>query len=326
MPYSRREFIKTMGLGTAAVMAPWQGRKSRLRPNIILCITDDQGFGDLGFHGNPDIQTPVMDRLALQSVRFSHFYVSPVCAPTRASLMTGRYSLRTGVYDTYNGGAIMAAEELTVAEVLRSAGYATGIFGKWHLGDNYPFRPQDQGFERSLIHQGGGIGQVGDVRNYFKYDKSYFDPVLLKNSVPVQTQGYCSDVFTDAAIDFIKENRKRPFFLYLSFNAPHTPLQVPDEYYRKYKVLELSPDSYPRKGRSLPDMSEYDKDAARKVYAMVNNIDDNLGRLLRKVESLGLDSNTVVIFLTDNGPEQNRYRAGLRGRKSACRGSSSIRC
>jgi len=317
MSYSRREFIKTLGIGAAAVAAPWPRGKSLARPNIILCITDDQGFGDLGFHGNPDIQTPVMDRLARQSVRFSNFYVSPVCAPTRASLMTGRYSLRTGVYDTYNGGAIMAAEEVTIAEVLRSAGYTTGIFGKWHLGDNYPFRPQDQGFERSLVHHGGGIGQVGDVRNYFKFDRSYFDPVLSKNGVPIQTRGYCSDVFTDAAIEFIQENRERPFFLYLSFNAPHTPLQVPDEYYRKYKDLELSLDRYPQKGYPVSEMSERDKDSARRVYAMVNNIDDNLGQLLRKVESLGLDSDTVVIFMTDNGPEQNRYRAGLRGRKSS---------
>ncbi len=317
MSYSRREFIKTLGIGAAALTTPWPRGKSRSRSNIILCITDDQGFGDLGFHGNPDIQTPVLDQLAQQSVRFSHFYVSPVCAPTRASLMTGRYSLRTGVYDTYNGGAIMAAEEVTIAEVLRSAGYATGIFGKWHLGDNYPFRPQDQGFERSLVHLGGGIGQVGDFRNYFKFDKSYFDPVLSKNGVPVQTHGYCSDVFTDAAIDFIEENRKRPFFLYLSFNAPHTPLQVPDEYYFKYKELDPSPDKYAHKGQPIPQMSDRDKDAARKVYAMVSNIDNNLGQLLRKVESLGLDSNTVVIFLTDNGPQQNRYRAGLRGRKSS---------
>lgn len=304
-------------MGAAAFTIPWQRNKSQILPNIILCITDDQGYGDVGYHGNPYIQTPVLNRLAQQSVRFNNFYASPVCAPTRASLMTGRYSLRTGVYDTYNGGAIMAAEELTIAEMLHSAGYATGIFGKWHLGDNYPFRPQDQGFQQSLIHQSGGIGQVGDVRNYYKFDRSYFDPVLLNNGSPVQTRGYCSDVFTNAAIDFIEENRKKPFFLYLSFNAPHTPLQVPDEYYQQYKEFDPSSGKEIKKGQPFPDMSERDKEAARRVYAMISNIDYNLGRLLRKVKTLSLDSSTLVIFLTDNGPQQRRYNAGLRGLKSS---------
>lgn len=287
------------------------------RPNIILCMTDDQGYGDLGIHGNPLIRTPVLDRLASGSVRFTSFYVSPVCAPTRSSLLTGRYSLRTGVYDTYNGGAIMAAEEKTLAEILNRAGYRTGIFGKWHLGDNYPFRPQDQGFEESLVHSAGGIGQVGDVKNYFEFDRSYFDPVLWKNGTPFQTQGYCSDVYTDAAIEFIEANHAEPFFVYLSFNAPHTPLQVPDEYYRMYENTDPSAAAYPRRGRPLPEMSDRHKDAARRVYAMVTNIDCNLGRLFECLRSLKVDTNTAIIFLTDNGPQQPRYTAGLRGRKGS---------
>lgn len=317
MFYTRREFMKTFGVGAAVFISPCKEIKSPKPPNIIICMTDDQGFGDIGFHGNPDIQTPVLDNLARRSVRFTNFYVSPVCAPTRASLMTGRYSLRTGIFDTYNGGAIMAEQERTLAELLRSAGYATGIFGKWHLGDNHPFRPIDRGFQHSLIHGSGGIGQVGDVRNYFKFNKSYFDPVLLKDGLPVQTRGYCSDVFTDAAIAFIKQNKARPFFLYLAFNAPHTPLQVPDKYYQKYKDLVPSPDRYPSKGQPFPDMSEREIEAARRVYAMISNIDNNLGRLLRTLAQLDLSSNTAVIFLTDNGPEQRRYTAGLRGRKSS---------
>jgi arylsulfatase len=285
------------------------------RPNIILIITDDQGYGDLGFHGNPDISTPTLDRLARESTRFPHFYVSPVCAPTRASLMTGRYSLRTGVYDTYNGGAIMATEETTVAEVLRDAGYATGIFGKWHLGDAYPFRPQDQGFAESLVHPAGGMGQVGDVYNYFEYDRSYFDPTLLENGQPVRTSGYCSDVFTDAALAFMEAHREQPFFAYVSFNAPHTPLQVPDEALSPYIDLVFDPGRYSEEGGAFPEMSDRDVESARRVYGMVSNIDQNVERIWDRIDLLGLTEHTVIIFLTDNGPQQKRFNGGLRGRK-----------
>ncbi|MGB2908307.1 MAG: arylsulfatase [Candidatus Aminicenantaceae bacterium] len=311
-----KRFIIT-GLIFAALALLQQAAYGQSRPNVILCMTDDQGFGDLGFHGNPMIRTPVLDRLAAKSVRFNNFYVSPVCAPTRSSLMTGRWSLRTGVYDTYNGAAIMASEETTVAEILNKEGYRTGIFGKWHLGDNFPFRPKDQGFEESLVHGGGGIGQVGDVKNYFEFDRSYFDPILWENGVPVQTRGYCSDVYTESAMKFIEVHREEPFFVYLSFNAPHTPLQVPEEFNEIYADKDPAAVSYSRQGRPLPKMSDGEKDAARRVYAMVTNIDRNLGRLFECLRSLKLDSNTVVIFLTDNGPQQRRYTAGLRGQKSS---------
>ena len=170
------------------------------RPNVILIITDDQGYGDLGYHGNPIVQTPHLDKLAAASVRLDNFYVSPVCAPTRSSLMTGRYSLRTGVHDTYNGGAIMATGEITIAEVLKGAGYKTGAFGKWHLGDNYPSRPGDQGFDESVIHLAGGMGQPGDFTTYFKFDRSYFDPVLWNYDQQESYEGYCSDIFTGEAL------------------------------------------------------------------------------------------------------------------------------
>ena len=293
---------------------PLSTRANGPRPNIVLIMSDDQGYGDLGFHGNPDVHTPVLDSLARMSTRFTNFYVSPVCAPTRSSLLTGRYSLRTGVYDTYNGGAIMSPEEETLAEVLQNAGYTTGIFGKWHLGDNYPFRSQDQGFENSLTHPAGGIGQVGDVHNYFRYDSSYFDPVLLAPGAQYKSEGYCSDVFTDRALEFMTVNKEDPFFMYLAFNAPHTPLQVPQEWYQKYQTLTIDPANYPE-GLPFPKMSSRDKEDARKVYAMVENIDFNVGRVLQRLNELEIMDNTMVIFLTDNGPQQLRFTGGLRGSK-----------
>lgn len=283
-------------------------------PNIILIITDDQGYGDFGFTGNPHISTPTLDQLAQESVEFTNFYVSPVCAPTRSSLMTGRYSLRTGIRDTYNGGAMMATEEHTIAELLKKKNYVTGIFGKWHLGDNYPMRPSDQGFDESLIHLSGGMGQVGDFTTYYQGNRSYFDPVLWHNNKQQSYQGYCSDIFAEEAIKFIENNKDQPFFTYLSFNAPHTPLQVPDEYYQKYKDLDPS-EGFGEDGKPFYPMSESQKEDARKVYAMVENIDDNLNKLFSKLEELEIDDRTIIIFLTDNGPQQQRYVAGLRGLK-----------
>jgi len=285
------------------------------RPNVLIVITDDQGYGDLGINGNPHIQTPVMDKLASESIVFNNFYVTPVCATTRSGLMTGRYNLRTGIRDTYNGGAIMASSEITIAEMLKQANYRTGIFGKWHLGDNYPSRPMDQGFDESVIHLAGGMGQVGDVTTYFKFDKSYFNPVLWHNGKPEAYQGYCSDIFAEEAIKFIEKNHESPFFCYLSFNAPHTPLQVPDKYYQKYK--DIDPTAGFTDDRPFPEMSEKDKEDARKVYAMVDNIDDNLEKLFQKLDELDIAENTLVIFLTDNGPQQKRYIAGMRGRKGS---------
>jgi arylsulfatase A-like enzyme len=291
-------------------------KKDRTPPNVILIITDDQGYGDLSFNGNPNIITPALDNFAAESVRFNNFYVSPVCAPTRSSLMTGRYSLRTGVRDTYNGGAIMASSEVTLAEMLKQANFTTGIFGKWHLGDNYPSRPSDQGFDESLIHLAGGMGQVGDFTNYFKKDTSYFDPILWHNNKQKPYKGYCSDIFTENAIEFIEKNKNNPFFCYLSFNAPHNPLQVPDEYYQAYKTLDptdgIDPELIPNE-----KISEKTKDNTRKVYAMVTNIDDNLKKLFNKVDELGIKDNTILIFMTDNGPQHARYISGMKGRKSS---------
>ncbi|SFS91290.1 Arylsulfatase A [Zhouia amylolytica] len=288
--------------------------QEKSHPNIIIIITDDQGYGDLGITGNPHVQTPVIDKLATESISFNNFYVSPVCAPTRSSLMTGRYSLRTGVRDTYNGGAIMASNEVTIAEMLKQADYKTGVFGKWHLGDNYPSRPSDQGFDESLIHLSGGMGQVGDITTYFKGDKSYFDPVLWHNNKKEAYKGYCSDIFTEEAIKFIEKNNEAPFFCYLAFNAPHTPLQVPDKYYQQYRGIDPA-SGFENDNRPFSEMTEKDKEDARKVYAMVTNIDDNIGKLLKKLDDLNIADDTLIIFMTDNGPQQTRYVGGMRGRK-----------
>ena len=290
--------------------------QSVLHPNVLLIITDDQGYGDLGINGNPHLKTPVIDNLARQSIRLNNFYVCPVCAPTRSSLMTGRYSLRTGIHDTYNGGAIMSSNEITIAEMLKDAGYKTGIFGKWHLGDNYPSRPGDQGFDESVIHLSGGMGQVGDITTYFKGISSYFNPILWHNGKQQSYNGYCSDIFASQAINFINNNSKTPFFCYLSFNAPHTPLQVPDKYYQMFRDIDPSL-GFENDKRPFPKMNPNNKEDARKVYAMVKNIDDNIGKVLKKLEELGMAENTIVIFMTDNGPQQTRYNAGMRGLKSS---------
>ncbi|QDU15728.1 Arylsulfatase [Gimesia maris] len=263
------------------------------RPNVIVILTDDQGYGDVGFRGNLKINTPHLDRMAEKSIELTRFYCSPVCAPTRASLLTGRNYYRTGVIHTSRGGAKMQGEEVTVAELLQQAGYQTGIFGKWHLGDNYPMRPQDQGFAESLIHKSGGIGQSPDQPN------SYFHPKLWKNGVAFQSTGYCTDVFFDAALDFIDRQTKteNPFFVYLATNAPHTPLEIAESYWKPYQRQGL------------------DETTAR-VYGMITNLDENIGKLLSHLERSALAEKTVVLFLGDNGPQQKRYTGGLRGRKS----------
>ena len=284
-------------------------RSESARPNILLIITDDQGYGDLGVHGNPKLRTPNLDRFAREGVAFQSFYVSPVCSPTRASLLTGRYNYRTGVVDTYLGRSLMHPDEVTLAEMLAAAGYRTGIFGKWHLGDNYPMRAIDQGFQEALTLNGGGIGQPSDPPG----GESYFNPVLFANGKPQNTTGYVSDVITDAAMRFIEANRSRPFFTYLAFNAPHTPLEVPEKYYQTYRQMGLNVKDFPSSGHPLPQ--GFDPETTARIYGMVENIDENVGRLLRKLDELNLSERTVVVFLTDNGPQQARYNAGMLQRK-----------
>lgn len=284
-------------------------RAQTVRPNVVLIVTDDQGYGDLGFHGNPKLHTPNLDRLARESVQFQSFYVSPVCAPTRASLLTGRYNYRTGVTDTFLGRALMHPDETTLAELLSAAGYRTGIFGKWHLGDNYPMRAIDQGFQAALTLNGGGIGQPSDPPG----GERYFDPILFRNGKAERMRGYVSDVITDAALQFIERRRAQPFFTYLAFNAPHTPLEVPEPLYQKYKQMNLKLEDFPsvKELGGHPIARNFDPEVTARIYGMVENIDWNVGRLLARLDQLKLAENTIVIFLTDNGPQQPRYNAGM---------------
>jgi len=297
--FTRRTFLQTVTAAAAAAPLAGCARAGRVsadgarRPNILLIMTDDQGWGDLGCHGNEKIRTPHLDRLASQSIEMTQFYVQPVCAPTRACLLTGRYNYRTGVTDTYLGRAMMHPDEVTLAEMLAKAGYATGIFGKWHLGDTYPLRPIDQGFQTGVWHLGGGMSQPADPPD----SSGYTDAVYQVDGVEKRLPGYCTDVFAGACLRFIEANRDRPFFAYLPTNAPHTPLLIADKYWQPYAKMGLD-------------------ETTAKVYGMVENVDENIGKVLARLDALGLASNTLVIFLTDNGPQQRgRYNGVLRATK-----------
>ena len=272
---------------TLASCSPFQGVRTR-RPNIVLIMTDDQGWAPLGSHGDPILKAPHLDSLAAASVEMTRFYVSPVCAPTRAALMTGRYNYRTGVVDTYLGSAMMDPAEVTIAEMLRDAGYRTGIFGKWHLGDNFPQRTIDQGFEESVVHKGGGIGQPSDPPG-----SDHFDPILFHNGVQKPYMGYCTDVFFDETIQWIGDGSGKPFFTYVATNAPHSPYLVPDSYRELYAAQGLS-----------------DKDT--RIDGMITNIDANVGKLIAHLDAHGLTNHTTFIFMTDNGPTTRLRHRGLR--------------
>ena len=293
------------------------------RPNVILIMTDDQGYGDFGFTGNAVIRTPFLDALAEKGARIENLYVNPVCAPTRAALMTGRYPYRTRVVDTYLGRAMMEPKELTVAEILKEAGYATGIFGKWHLGDTFPMRSMDQGFEMSLVHRGGGIGQPADPPGG---EGKYTDPILFRNGELEQFEGFCTDIYFDEAMDWITEQSEsgKSFFAYLPTNAPHGPFNdVPDDLYEYYAGLEIGNDQFQLDyGYPLPleaqtgELAPASKvDRRARVYAMIENVDTNVGRLIEKLERLGELKNTLILFMLDNGPNGQRYNVGLRGWK-----------
>jgi arylsulfatase len=267
------------------------------RPNIVLIITDDQGYGELRCHGNPTIRTPNLDRLHSESTRFTAFHVSPTCAPTRASIMTGQHEFRNGVTHTVLQRERLALDATTLAQVLSDAGYTTGIFGKWHLGDEKSYRPAQRGFTETFIHGAGGIGQsyegsCGDFPN-----NSYFDPYVLHNERVEKTKGYCTDVFFAEAANWIESNQDRPFYAQIATNAPHAPYICPPGYDKEYLNAGL------------------DKQAAA-YYGMITNIDENVGRLLKRLDELNLTDRTLVIFMTDNGHAPGHvYNAGMRGRK-----------
>ena len=277
------------------------------RPNIVLIMTDDQGYADLSAMGNPVLETPHIDSLARDGASMDNFYVSPVCSPTRSSLMTGRFNYRTRLVDTWRGRSMMEPEEVTIAEALGDAGYKTGIFGKWHLGDSYPMRPTDQGFQEALIHLGGGLGQPSEPR---ENNRRYTDAILFRNNKQVQTKGYCTDVYFDGALDFIDKSlkAKKPFFTYIATNAPHSPYHdVPEALYQKYKNKDLSP---------ILLGNDKDADTVARVFAMVENIDQNVGKLLAHLDKRKAAENTIVIFMVDNGPNTRRYIGPSRGKKN----------
>ena len=269
--------IASLAIIFQALYVPAAKAQAGKRPNVILIMTDDMGYGDVGIQGNTMITTPHLDALAKQSVRMTDYHVDPTCAETRAALMTGRYSCRTGVWHTINGRSILRADEMTMAEVFSNSGYATGIFGKWHLGDNYPFMPRDRGFQTEVIHGGGGVSQTPDF-----WGNNYFDDTYFRNGKTEPETGYCTDVFFNKTLEFIEENREKPFFAYLATNAAHGPYRCEKKYSQPYldKGLEKTMSSF---------------------YGMITNIDDNVGRLREKLAEWDLEDNTILIFTSDNG-------------------------
>ena len=213
-----------------------QTPQEQKKPNVILIMTDDQGYGDLACHGNPWIKTPEMDKLYQQSVRLTDFHVGTTCAPTRSGLMTGRNCNEVGVWHTIIGRNFLRQGEITIANILKDNGYRTGIFGKWHLGDNFPYRPEDRGFEEAVIHGGGGVGQTPDYWN-----NDYFDDTYFRNGVPEKFEGYCTDVWFSEALTFIEKRREEPFFCYIAPNAPHGPFHVPQKYLDMLRKMKIFP-------------------------------------------------------------------------------------
>ena len=249
------------------------------KPNIILVMTDDQGYGDFSMHNNPIVKTPNLEQLAAQSQRLTNFHVDPTCSPTRAALLSGQYSLRAGVWHTVMGRHMLNDQHYTLPEILKDNGYRTAMLGKWHLGENYPYRPQDQGFDHVLMHGGGGVGQAPDYWGNTQFDDTYY-----LNGEEKAYLGFATDVWFDEAIDFVKQEATKdsPFFLYLSLNAPHVPWRAPEQYIEPYKAVGL--------GHDLANF-----------YGMITNIDDNLARLRVAMQDSNIDDNTIFIFMTDNG-------------------------
>ena len=277
----------------------WSCKVEKKPLNVILILTDDQGWGDLSLNGNQDINTPNIDQLGKSGARFDHFFVSPVCSPTRAEILTGRHHVRGGVYSTSAGGERLNIDEQTIAEVFKLEGYQTAAYGKWHNGMQAPFHPNSRGFDD---YYGFCSGHWGN----------YYNPLLEHNGNLVKGDGFIINDLTQHGIDFIKKNKNQPFFLYLPYNTPHSPMQVPDRFWEKYKDKELS-----QEGSSGPFKNQIEIDHARAALAMCENIDWNVGRILDQLQISNLKENTIVIYLSDNGPNGNRWNEGMKGRKGS---------
>lgn len=268
------------------------------RPNVVVILADDQGWGDLSVHGNTNLKTPRIDSLARNGALFERFYVCPVCSPTRAEFLTGRYHPRGGVRGVSTGLERLNLDETTIAQVFRSAGYATGAFGKWHNGTQYPYHPNARGFDEFY---GFCSGHWGD----------YFSPPLEHNGQIVRGNGFVADDFTDHALAFIEAHRDQPFFCYLPFNTPHSPMQVPDRNFDRFKS---APINLRREG---PPREAEDVETTRAALAMCENIDENVGRVLDRLDALKLTDRTIVIYFSDNGPAFWRWNGGMRGKKGS---------
>ena len=296
---------------TVLIVSCQKNPDQEAKPNVILIMTDDQGYGDLACHGNPYIKTPHLDELHSESIRFTNFHVNPFCAPTRAALMTGRFSDLTHVRSTINGRNHLNTEETTMAEFFRESGYHTGHFGKWHLGRNYPFRPIDRGFDQWVGHGDGGTGTASDYWGNDKMNDSY-----MRNGTWEKFEGFCTDIYFDEAINFINDNKEEPFFVYLATNVPHAPWNVlkgsRDQYEEKLKQFEKA------RGRSVVDF-----------YATITRFDENMGRLQKYLSENNLSENTIVIYLTDNGTAGGGdvFNAGMKGVKgSVYEGGHRVPC
>lgn len=272
-------------IALATTLSACSGNSENSKPNIVILLADDMGWGDLNLNGNNQIQTPVLNNLAKQSMSFERYYVCPLSAPTRAEMLTGRYFLRTGVSSVTQGFENMRSDEVTIPEVLKQNGYATGCFGKWHNGRYYLQHPNRQGFDEFV---GFPVGHLG----------YYYDAYYLHNDEEIRSTGYTTDYFTDQALGFIEKNRNRPFLCYVPYNVPHSPFQVPEKYFSKYISAGLD-------------------STISAVYGMVENMDENIGRILGKLEELDLTENTIVIFFSDNGPNTDRYNGRMKGRKGS---------
>lgn len=267
------------------------------KPNIILVLTDDQGYGDLSLHGNPIVKTPNIDLLGKEGVRLDNYHVAPTCSPTRAGLLTGRWNNRTGVWHTIMGRSMLRENEKTLADLLKANHYQTAMFGKWHLGDNYPYQPNDRGFDFAYYHGAGGVGQTPD-----HWDNAYFDDVYRRNGIKEQATGFVTDVLFNEAIDYIgkAKTKNQPFFAFISTNAPHGPMHAPKKY----------SDMYANKGLKVN---------TQHFFAMITNIDDNIARLRNYLEENDLADNTIFIFTTDNGTSAGDkvFNANMRGKKNS---------
>jgi len=298
--------IQTSHLSAADPVDAPETKKAK--PNVVIIITDDQGYGDLGCHGNPILKTPNIDNLYNESIRLKDYHVAPTCSPTRAALQSGHWTNRTGVWHTIMGRSMIRENEPTIGQVFSDSGYATGMFGKWHLGDNFPYRPEDRGYTEVLRHGGGGVGQTPDYWN-----NAYFDGSYWHNGTPVPVKGYCTDVYFDYAKKFIKTQKDagKPFLAYISTNAPHGPLHAPEASAAPYLDIQL-----PAKDGKKPKKPGL---GLAHFFGMIANIDDNVGALRKFLDEEGLAENTIFIFTTDNGTAggQNVFNAGMRGRKGS---------